>query len=116
MGTIEVVDLAPVVEMALYIVDVLEAPRRNHLCSHRAVEAFFLAVGLWVCWPAVTQPHSQEDEPNAQLRHCAFAGISPRRTVIAVDAFWKPVALERRLQCVPHWLGGLRAKGLQHDV
>lgn len=64
------------------------------------MEAFILAIGLRMGWPAVADANAQLDEPDRQLRDAVgrFRGAPPEGTVVGVDAQGHAIAAEHVFQ------------------
>ena len=118
MGTLAVVDTAPVIELALRSCAVAEVLARDRLDIQRAVKAFELAIGLGVVRGAEAHAHAQADEPDRHVAQAvsARARAAPWRTVVGVDLGRKAIAAEHLDQVRLNVCGVGLGLGLQQQV
>ena len=118
MGALAVVDIAPVVELALGSCAVAEVLSRDRLDIQRTVKALQLAVGLGVIRRAEAHAHPQADEPDRHVAQAvsARARAAPWRAVVGVDLGRKAIAAEHLDQVRLDVCGVSPGLGLQQQV
>ena len=104
MRSLEVVDVTPLTEVTLGVIQASESSIRQDLGNHRAVEALILAVGLRMCGAAVAESDTKTYQPHAQSADHADASRPPRSAVVGIDTLGQAVALEGSLQHALHRL------------
>ena len=95
---LKVVDLAPGIERALYLVEFVKAFECKHLIGQCAMKALVLASALRVIWPAVDEFDAKLQEPNAKPGPVPTRGIAPWAAIIDKYRIGQTVPFERGLQ------------------
>jgi hypothetical protein len=117
MGALVVIDLAPAVESRLGMGQILEAPAVKHFSLERAVETFFLAIGLRVIGTAMAEADPQADQPQPEFSYLpGLARRSPRRPVVEIHANRQTIAAESGFQMLADGRRAGVAASLQHQV
>src|ERR1700729_1021761 len=107
MGSMVVVALAPGIEGLLGLAEIVEDAAVEQLELEGAVEALVLAVALGMARRTVPRRHPMFDQPDAEPGEPAFAGVTPRRTVVGQHDLGQAIAFEGRLYGVLHGLAAL---------
>jgi len=117
VGAIVVVEALPGVEGCLELPTVAPArPPRQELDAKGAMEAFLLALRLWMVRPAMEDGDALPDQPRGQSGVRVSLVAAPRRAVVHQHTFRQPTALEGSRQLLAHRLRALVLAGGQAQV
>ena len=114
MGSLQVVDVPPLVKCALAMCQTSEVVALQHFSFHGSMEALVLALGLWMVRTPMADSDSQPQKPDRKGRVAVVrVRPSPRTSVVHQHCVGKTIASEDGSQALTHGVSLFIATGPQ---